>query len=96
VTHNRFFERPQDLCDALFHKFDYVRHHPQEIERSKTCSIPFFDPDVELFMRVYIAHRIPGLKVGKRWRFRASALNRWLEDGINSNTTNHAALTGKG
>jgi excisionase family DNA binding protein len=42
------------------------------------------------------AHRIPALKVGKRWRFRASALNRWLEDGINSNTTNHAALTGKG
>jgi excisionase family DNA binding protein len=41
-------------------------------------------------------HRLPALKVGKRWRFRASALNRWLEDGINSNTTNHAALTGKG
>jgi DDE superfamily endonuclease len=32
VTHNRFYERPQDLCDALFHRFDYVRHHPQEIE----------------------------------------------------------------
>ena len=32
VTHNRFFERPQDLCDALFRRFDYVRHHPQEIE----------------------------------------------------------------
>jgi transposase len=32
VTHNRFFERPQDLCRALFHRFDYVRHHPQEIE----------------------------------------------------------------
>ncbi|HTF25165.1 MAG TPA: transposase, partial [Candidatus Limnocylindria bacterium] len=32
VTHNRFFERPQDLCDALFGRFDYVRHHPQEIE----------------------------------------------------------------
>jgi hypothetical protein len=32
VTHNRFFERPQDLCNALFHNFDYVRHHPQEIE----------------------------------------------------------------
>ena len=32
VTHNRFFERPQDLCDALFSRFDYVRHHPQEIE----------------------------------------------------------------
>jgi len=40
-------------------------------------------------------HRIPALKVGKRWRFRASSLNRWLEDGINSNTTNRAALTGK-
>ncbi len=32
VTHNRFFEKPQDLCDALFSRFDYVRHHPQEIE----------------------------------------------------------------
>jgi hypothetical protein len=32
VTHNRFFERPQDLCRALFHRFDYVRQHPQEIE----------------------------------------------------------------
>ena len=31
VTHNRFYERPEDLCDALFSKFDYVRHHPQEI-----------------------------------------------------------------
>lgn len=39
--------------------------------------------------------RIPALKVGKRWRFRVSALNSWLEHGINSNTTNHAALTGK-
>jgi hypothetical protein len=32
VTHNRFYERAQDLCDALFHRFDSVRHHPQEIE----------------------------------------------------------------
>jgi len=32
VTHNRFFEHPQDLCDALFRRFDYVRQHPQEIE----------------------------------------------------------------
>jgi hypothetical protein len=32
VTHNRFFERPQELCDALISTFDYVRHHPQEIE----------------------------------------------------------------
>jgi excisionase family DNA binding protein len=40
-------------------------------------------------------HKIPALKVGKRWRFRVSSLNRWLEDEINSNTTNHAALTGQ-
>ena len=52
VTHNRFFEQPQDLCDALFRRFDYVRHHPQEIE---DLSIPFFDFDVDLFMRTYIA-----------------------------------------
>jgi len=39
--------------------------------------------------------KIPALKVGKRWRFRVSALNSWLENGINSNTTNHAALTGQ-
>jgi excisionase family DNA binding protein len=39
--------------------------------------------------------KIPALKVGKRWRFRASALNLWLEHGINSNATNHAALTGQ-
>jgi len=39
VTHNRFFERPQDLCNALFHNFDYVRHHPQEIE---SLLYPFF------------------------------------------------------
>jgi excisionase family DNA binding protein len=40
-------------------------------------------------------HKIPALKVGKRWRFRVSSLNRWLEHEINSNTTNHAALTGQ-
>ena len=39
VTHNRFFERPQDLCDALFRRFDYVRRHPQEIE---DLLYPFF------------------------------------------------------
>jgi excisionase family DNA binding protein len=39
--------------------------------------------------------RVPALKVGKRWRFRLSSLNRWLDDEINSNTTNHAALTGQ-
>ena len=41
------------------------------------------------------ARKIPALKVGKRWRFRISSLNRWLEHEINSNTTNHAALTGQ-
>ena len=39
--------------------------------------------------------KIPALKVGKRWRFRVSSLNLWLEHGINSNATNHAALTGQ-
>jgi len=39
--------------------------------------------------------RVPALKVGKRWRFRLSSLNRWLDDEINSYATNHAALTGK-
>ena len=39
--------------------------------------------------------KIPAFKVGKRWRFRLSSLNTWLEHGINSNTTNHAALTGQ-
>lgn len=36
---------------------------------------------------------VPAFKVGKRWRFRLSALNSWLEHGINSNTTDHAAVT---
>ena len=38
---------------------------------------------------------VPAFKVGKRWRFRLSALNVWLEHGINSNTTDHAVLTGR-
>jgi excisionase family DNA binding protein len=38
-------------------------------------------------------HEVPAFKVGKRWRFRLSSLNRWLEDGINSNTTDQAVLT---
>ncbi len=40
-------------------------------------------------------HEVPAFKVGKRWRFRLSSLNNWLEDGIKSNTTDHAALTGQ-
>ena len=39
--------------------------------------------------------RVPALKVGKRWKFRLSALDAWLEDGLNSRSTNHAALTGQ-
>jgi transposase len=31
VNLNRFYERLEDLGDALFSRFDYVRHHPQEI-----------------------------------------------------------------
>jgi DDE superfamily endonuclease len=41
VTHHRFFEHPQDLCHALFSRFDYVRPHPQEIEELLS---PFFNP----------------------------------------------------
>ena len=39
------------------------------------------------------SRKIPAFKVGKRWKFRVSSLNIWLEHGLNSNTTNHAALT---
>lgn len=36
---------------------------------------------------------VPAFKVGKRWRFRLSSLNSWLENRINSNTTDHADVT---
>ncbi len=39
--------------------------------------------------------KVPALKVGKRWRFRLSSLNTWLENELNSTTTSHAALTGE-
>jgi transposase len=32
ATHNRFFEKPEHLCQALFRTFDNVRRHPKEIE----------------------------------------------------------------
>ena len=35
------------------------------------------------------------MKVGKRWKFRLTSLNAWLEDGLNSTTTNRAVLTGQ-
>jgi excisionase family DNA binding protein len=37
--------------------------------------------------------QVPAVKVGKRWRFRLSSLNNWLDDGIKSNTTDRAAVT---
>jgi hypothetical protein len=40
--------------------------------------------------------KVPALKVGKRWKFRLSALNTWLEHGLNSTTTDYAVLTGEG
>ncbi len=36
---------------------------------------------------------VPAFKVGKRWRFRLSSLNSWLETGLKSNTTDRAAVT---
>jgi len=39
--------------------------------------------------------KIPAVKVGKRWRFRLSSLNAWLESELNSSTTDYAVLTGK-
>ena len=39
--------------------------------------------------------KVPALKVGKRWKFRLSSLNTWLENELNSTTTNRAALSGQ-
>ncbi len=36
--------------------------------------------------------KVPALKVGKRWKFRLTSLNTWLEDGLNSTTTNRAVI----
>jgi excisionase family DNA binding protein len=38
---------------------------------------------------------IPAFKVGKRWRFRLSSLNNWLEIGLKSNTIDQAVVTGQ-
>jgi len=40
-------------------------------------------------------HEVPAFKVGKRWRFRLSSLNNWLENGIKSNVTDQAVVTGQ-
>jgi excisionase family DNA binding protein len=39
--------------------------------------------------------KVPACKLGKRWRFRLSSLNSWLETGIKSNTTDRAEVTGQ-
>jgi excisionase family DNA binding protein len=39
--------------------------------------------------------KVPAFKVGKRWRFRLSSLNNWLEHGLHSTTTDYAVLTGE-
>ena len=39
--------------------------------------------------------QVPAVKVGKRWRFRLSSLNNWLDEGIKSNTPDRAAVTGQ-
>ena len=36
--------------------------------------------------------KVPALKLGKRWKFRLSSLNLWLEDGLNSTTTNRVVI----
>jgi excisionase family DNA binding protein len=36
---------------------------------------------------------VPAFKVGKRWRFRLSSLNSWLETGLKLNTTDRAVVT---
>jgi excisionase family DNA binding protein len=41
------------------------------------------------------SRKVPALKLGKRWRFRLSSLNTWLENELNSTATNHAAPTGE-
>jgi len=45
--------------------------------------------------RMARGRKVPALKVGKRWKFRLSALNTWLEHGLNSTTTDYAVLTGE-
>jgi hypothetical protein len=36
---------------------------------------------------------VPATKIGKCWYFRLSSLSEWINNRINSNTTNHAAPT---
>jgi excisionase family DNA binding protein len=36
--------------------------------------------------------KVPAFKVGKRWKFRLTSLNSWLEDGLKSTITNRAVI----
>lgn len=83
--------------------------HPVTIRRfsaSPTQSATAFEPLLDLHEASAVlgmhwktleakarGHEVPAFKVGKRWRFRLSSLNSWLEHGINSNTTDHAVVT---
>jgi excisionase family DNA binding protein len=69
-------------------------------------SIPAFEPPLDLHEAASVLgmhyktlekkarnHEIPAMKVGKRWRFRLSSLNSWMERGLKSNTTDRADVT---
>ena len=67
---------------------------------------PAFEPLLDLHEAAFILgmhwktlegkarhHEVPALKVGKRWRFRLSSLNNWLEAGLRLSTTDQAVVT---
>lgn len=70
--------------------------------------VPVFEPPLDLHQAADVlgmhwktlegmarGRKIPAFKVGKRWRFRLSLLNEWLENGLKSNTTDQAVVTGQ-
>ena len=78
------------------------------LNKSQRTTIPVFEPLLDLHEAAVVLgmhwktlegkarHRqIPAFKVGKRWRFRLSSLNDWLETGLQSNTSDQAAVTGR-
>lgn len=81
----------------------------QSVQKSSEGSTPqLFEPLLDLRQAAAILgmhwktlegkardRKIPAVKVGKRWRFRLSSLNAWLESELNSSTTDYAVLTGK-
>jgi excisionase family DNA binding protein len=79
------------------------------LKTNKHSSSPAFEPLLDLQEAALVLgmhwktleskarqHEVPALKVGKRWRFRLSSLNTWLDSGLKSNTTTeHAVPTGR-